>query len=372
MTVSQLHRRRATDVVLSEEHENLPLRSTILTRLGAFAFLCAVVVGLLFAGRQVYWAITDSFVAPMILSPDSDVVLAHKQKVLELEVQRTTAQAILEGVEVDTAAAEVAERQLMDLQELTSDSMRFTHEVNWRQATAGSADLETLRAQQTLLEEIQQRQLAMTERARESFGASLITQGEYEKELQALRQAELNLLENRRAMARAQAAVGQVRLSRSSVGERGNPVMPELAMRQTQIAQMQLELIRIQSEKRAKQAEKKQLKEKIAKIEELETQLRSRPIFRAMEKSLHAAFVPYTQIEGVVEKAPVYQCVWGIFRCRKVGTVNEIIPGEVAMADPWGNPARGQFILLELRDAKAATSKVLRIRSSGVKVGISE
>lgn len=361
MSISPMPRRRATDVSLPFEDAPLP-KSSILTRISAFLFLCTVVLGVVFVGRHVYWAVTDSFVAPLILSPDNDVVLAHKQKVVELEVQRSIAQAALEGVEVDSAAAGAAAQQLIDLQALTTDSMRFTHQLNWSQASAGSADLATLQAQQSLLEEIKQRQQAMTDRAKESFRAALITQGEYEKEVQALRQSELNLLENRRAMARAQAMVGQVRLGGKASGERGNPVMPELAMRQTQIAQMQLELIRIQSEQRAKMAEKKSLQEKIAKLDELESQLRSRPLFRAMEKSLHAAFVPYTQIEDVVEKAHVYQCVWGIFRCRKVGTVSEIIPGEVSMADPWGNPARGQFILLDLEDAKAATAKVLRIR----------
>jgi hypothetical protein len=49
--------------------------------------------------------------------------------------------------------------------------------------------------------------------------------------------------------------------------------------------------------------------------------------------------------------------------CRPVGTVSEVVPGEVILPDPWGNQTRGQYAVLNLQDRDAARAKTLRVRS---------
>jgi hypothetical protein len=51
-----------------------------------------------------------------------------------------------------------------------------------------------------------------------------------------------------------------------------------------------------------------------------------------------------------------------IFACRVVGTVTEVVSGEVITQDPWGELARGQYVILEMRDRSALFDRVLRIR----------
>ena len=53
----------------------------------------------------------------------------------------------------------------------------------------------------------------------------------------------------------------------------------------------------------------------------------------------------------------------GIFLCKPVGRVGEIVSGEVILPDPWGNQARGQYAVLDLLDHDAARAKTLRVRS---------
>ena len=78
------------------------------------------------------------------------------------------------------------------------------------------------------------------------------------------------------------------------------------------------------------------------------------------------AFVPYSQIAGVVPGAPVYTCrLWGMLGCTRVGTVAEVLAGEVVAQDPWGQAARGEYALLDLTDRSAAQAKSLRVRGSG-------
>jgi hypothetical protein len=77
------------------------------------------------------------------------------------------------------------------------------------------------------------------------------------------------------------------------------------------------------------------------------------------------AFVPYTQLDGVAPGAQVLECTLAFFACRTVGAVLEVVPGEVMLSDPWGNPARGQYAVLDLHDHASARSKSLRVRSAG-------
>ena len=56
----------------------------------------------------------------------------------------------------------------------------------------------------------------------------------------------------------------------------------------------------------------------------------------------------------------------GAFSCSHVGTVREMVPGEVVLPDPWGNQARGQYAILDLSDKSAMQNKLLRVRGGQV------
>jgi len=92
-------------------------------------------------------------------------------------------------------------------------------------------------------------------------------------------------------------------------------------------------------------------------------QLEIQPMFRAMRAATEIAFVPYEQLPGVRAGAHVLACRWRVFGCREVGRVTEVLPGEVAMQDPAGVLARGQYVVLVLDDRDASYARVLRVRS---------
>lgn len=139
--------------------------------------------------------------------------------------------------------------------------------------------------------------------------------------------------------------------------------MPQILLARELSARVEIELVQIAARGRAKRAEKKALSATLEKISALETQLKSRPLFRAVEKNLDAAFVPYSQIENVSKGAKVYQCVLGLFACKPVGFVAELVPGEVVLPDPWGKPARGQYAVLDLFEHESARAMILRVRN---------
>jgi hypothetical protein len=124
-----------------------------------------------------------------------------------------------------------------------------------------------------------------------------------------------------------------------------------------------LEIVRLDSERRAKSAERDALAERIAQIDEMVEQIEERPLFQAMDKDLELAFVPYTQLQGMTAGAEVYDCLWGVVFCRSVGSVAARVPGEVVQPDPWGSSTRGEYVVLDLKDHGAAHAKTLRIRA---------
>ncbi len=338
-------------------------RPPVRTRLFAFAALTSFLSLLGYVGQQGYRAATDSFIAPIILSPDNDMVLANKLKLSELHVERAKTSAQIQALDADVAAAGQATARLKSLHALTRDALAWTSALNARQAYAGAAELKILDQQRRTLSELLSQQQTFTQQARLNMDAGLISKMDLAKEEQATGRWQVALIETERTQLQAQILVQQAALARKAL-DRTGPAMPEQLAQGEQMVRIELELMKLEAEQRSKSTEKKVLEEKLALIVELDGQLKARPIFRALDKSMDVAFVPYTQLEGLHQGAGVYDCVWGIFHCKPVGTVAELVPGEVILPDPWGNQSRGQYAVLELQERDSAKSKTLRVRGA--------
>jgi len=309
--------------VQADSTETWETSSSLRTRLLSLVTLLALVSAVSFVGHEAYRAFTDSFVAPIILSPDNELVLQNKLKAGELYAERAKAFVQRGALAEEIAAGERAVARLRALAPLAAGSV------------AATLDQERL-----VLEEMASQQEKFAEEAAANLAAGLVTQVDLAKELYTLAQIRVVQLENGRTRAETELS------------------------REERLTRIELELTRLETELHSKQAEHGLLGEKLAMIDELETQLRARPIFQAMGRSLEVAFIPYTQIEGVAEGNAVYECLWGLLFCEPVGRVAEFVPGEVILTDPWGNPARGQYAVLDLSDHDAARSRSLRVRPS--------
>lgn len=339
-----------------------PAKSGIGSRLFGFTALAALFGALALGGHEVYRASTDAFIAPIILSPDNDIVVASKLKASELTVERAKTAAQIEAVDLELEAGEKGIARLRALVITADQALAFTSAVNARQVAAGSTELRLLAEQRTFLKEMFERQQKLAATARANAEAGLVSKTDVAREVQTESQLSLALVENQRARHSTQLALSQAVLVQRSLAGNGGP-LPEMTVREDQLVRVELELLRLDAEQRTKRTERKVLVEKLAKIDEMAAQLKSRPVFRAAEKSMDVAFVPYTQIGGFREGATVYDCVWGLVSCKPVGSVSEMVPGEVVLPDPWGNQARGQFVVLTLNEHEAAKSKTLRVRT---------
>lgn len=336
-------------------------KPTTRARLFSFTALSLIATAIGWAGMQAYRAATDSFVAPLILSPDSDAVLATKLHASQLEAERVKTASEIERIDADISAGVDAISRLRALTAAQRDPREWFARVQRNAESAGTSELAALSQQRAHLQQMIGEQEVLVREAKANAAAHIIPRSDFTREVLALSQLKLALFDTERARVRGELEVTQGRLTRSALDGRG-PTMPELVAREEQMARIELELMKLEAEQRTKRSERTTLAEKVTRIEELEAQLRARPIYRAAQGRVEASFVPYTQMKGVERGAVVYDCVWGLFRCKAVGTVAELVPGEVVLPDPWGSQARGQYAILDLRDHDAARAKILRVR----------
>jgi hypothetical protein len=323
-------------------------------------------LGVCYGAYSVYTAARDAFVVPTILSPTSEAVVATKLRLGELKVDRVRAVGELEGVEADLAGADQALARLLDLKRTAGEARHWTSRVTSQRARQNAAELTALSDQKQVLANMFSAQQRQTARAQKDFEAGLISRAEFARQEQQLNEMRLAMLDNGRATARGESALEETSLAQQALANTAAPQMPELVTRQEQLIRVDLEIVRLDAERRARTAERDALAERIAQIDEMVEQIEERALFRAMDKDLELAFVPYTQLPGMKPGAEVYECLWGLVLCRPVGTVAERVPGEVVQPDPWGSSTRGEYVVLDLKDHSAAHAKTLRIRSWAV------
>lgn len=338
-------------------------RAAFSTRLGALATLGALAFGVLYGAYSVYTAARDAFVVPTIMSPSSEAVVATKLRLGELRVERVRAVGELEGVEADLAGADQGLARLLDLKRTTGEGRHWATHVTSQKVRENAAEMSALSSQKQVLTNMFASQQRLTARAQKDFEAGLISRSEYAHQEQALNEMRLQMLDNGRATVRGESAQDETNFAQLALTRTDAPPTPELVNRQEQLIRVDLEIVRLDSERRAKAAVRDALAERIAQIDEMVEQIEERPLFQAMDKDLELAFVPYTQLPGMVAGAEVYECVWGVLFCSSVGTVAARVPGEVAQPDSWGSSTRGEYVVLDLKDHDAAHSKTLRIRS---------
>jgi hypothetical protein len=291
------------------------------------------------------------------------VVVATRLRLGELQVDRMRAVAEMESVDADLAGAEQALARLEELKRTSTDALHWTSTITSQKAHESASELAALSSQRQVLTEMLTTQEQLTQKAVKDVEAGIISRADFSRQQQALSQVQLALIDNNRATYRGQSALEESHLAQRALSRRSAPQTPELVSRQEQMIRVDLEMVRIQAETRSKRAQREALVERVAQIDEMVQQIEERPLYRAADSALELAFVPYTQLEGVTPGAEVLSCVWGLVWCRSVGSVSELVPGEVVQADPWGSSTRGEYVVLALRDHDAARAKTLRVRS---------
>jgi hypothetical protein len=347
-----------------QSNEPAAKKSRLGTRIASLVALGGVLCGIGYVGNTGYHVARDGFVAPIILSPDSDMVIQSKLSMSQLMAERIRITTKRDEIDAELQAADAAIEQLKSLQAVATKALDWTSAVTARQARGGARELKALAHQKSLLTGMVSHQRDFVGQVRKDLDAGLVSRSDYAREVQVLNQLTVAAIETDRAQIVSEVNMSQVVMAQQALEGHGakRTWTPEMLMQHDQLVRVQCDLLKLEAEKRAKTAERRQIDAELAKLDELVAQLKQRPVFRATEANTNVAFVPYTQIDAVKDGSDVYECFWGIVSCKRVGRVTELLPGEVIVPDPWGTPARGQYAIMDLDDQQAAHSRTLRVR----------
>lgn len=313
-------------------------------------------------------AFTDSWVAPILLSPDNDNVLQLRLALNYHMAELQRAEAGISSIDEELVAVEAGINRLSELRHSARQTLRWQAGTQGDEQGAVGESIATLNEQRTVIERLLERQQRLTERTRDDLRAGLVDRTEMEAQEQSLDALKVQLIENSRLLGEARFRKAQLdrgeKALRSAFGKEAGAtsLMPEVAAGEEHEARLEVELLKLEAERRNLKNVRRISMDAVEKQSSLLNDLKTRPLYRAMEENTQVAFVPYSQLDGVREGDTVMSCVWGLFYCRPVGRVTQIVSGEVVTPDPWGAIARGQYVLMNLTMPEAIREKILRIR----------
>ncbi len=359
---------RAIEVEDEADAGTLPGIGTRLLSLGA---LLLVVSGFGWLILQIVSVFANAWVAPINLSPDNDHVINLNLQVARQLAEVERAEADVHRFALEMASLDESITRLSQMNSRSNEVFRWEAEIEDSHADTVARSVRALTRQQRVLATERERQAQAVQRARTNLEAGLIGRHDLENEEHALAQIDLAIANNERAMleARMQQQVARLQSDtyRAAVDGSAPPSviggqMPTVAQRQDSAIRLQLEITRMQAERRGLQDMHDTGVRNLTRLREALDQLRERPLYRATQESLDVGFIPYEQLDGVHPGAEVVQCTFWIFACHQVGHVTEVLPGEVVTQDPWGELARGRYAVLHLDDPLAVQERILRVR----------
>jgi hypothetical protein len=354
------------DDVAHEAPERVGLHPRIVSILALAAILGGIAYGL----RGVYFAAMDAWIAPINLSPDNDAVVQVTIRLNEQLLERAKLRADADRIDADVEGITAALARLEGLRAHGGEALRWTARTTKEQAAALASRHGSLDVERSLLRDMIARESALVDTTQKNVEAGLSPRQDHERELQILAQMRLSIAETERELDAAKRQSAEYRRASEALragmpkpgGQGSSGILPELIEREERDARIELEINKLEAERRSLTSQKKVAVESLAKMDEILAQISHRPIYRAVQASTDVAFVPYSQLGGVEAGAEIVTCKWVVFACRTVGRIAEVLPGEVVAQDPWSDVARGQYAILDLTDRDAAKEKVLRAR----------
>ncbi|HEV3419362.1 MAG TPA: hypothetical protein VG075_03580 [Candidatus Acidoferrum sp.] len=323
-----------------------------LYRVFAITVLYLVLGGILaYAFVMGFYAVSNSWAAPIILSAVDEKSLDFRQKLV-------TSQQTIEDLKVDSQKLESSIAEMKkhraallalepQLQAAIARERTHNHAIGPQLAaldTQKQADnVKTL----TVLKQLKE----VESHINKDLAAGLITKGDAATQLSALNQAENAYTDSKIAEVLLTDSV----LQKNTTGTDSLDVLEKQAELRSEAAQLDVAI----------NVADKQLQEESRQIDRLREAIQTAkqsPYYlnAAGGQTLYFAFVPYDNQASAEAGRPVYDCYLNMFACRKVGTVNHVFAGEETAIHPiFKTNVRGFLMQMNLDRPESAKSKTV-------------
>lgn len=325
----------------------------------AIKFLIGIfAIAFCYAFLVAFFVISNSWVAPILLSPSQERVLAFQPQIAALqaslnkqEIELVAARATVSALTTQTAQIDLLLRRIDGAMSTESvqlaatgkaiDSILANKRIDIKDTDISIADA------QHLLKQVE------TE-----LDAKLITSDQASQRRVSL-QAALNAATDAKAQAIALAEQSRQMQAGSSTLRGGSSsltaimsVKQAVDLRALQ-AQSQIQLVTAAATIEA-------LELSIAENKRVLEVAKTSPYFRALRESVPVAFVPYENVHSVQVGMPVYDCYLKVIACRKTGEVTRAYEAEEYARHPlFKTDLKGRMVEIKFDDPTAAESQVL-------------
>jgi len=339
------------------DHKKWSGRLVTAYRLLGFVILSIIVLVLVsYLVTTAFFYLSNSWVVPMALSPTDEKVVSLQSQLSERQTNRDRVAAELEQ----------AERAITVQQEFQAEF-----------AKAIKSDLEGRKAALTRMYEL----AAMASNTRQQIkrANSAYATASQKRMAEEWRAG----LIDRESMLNGKFQVAQITSSNLSLAERQAEYETRAADLDTQTRALEAllagntatdgtlsyDVLKIKQEYEASRLEtqraidtRNMLKGALEREDKLVESLKKSSYVKAMADGAHVAFVPYGNLEHAKKGTPLYGCALTMVFCKRVGTVIDVLPGEVQFKHPnRDKQLRGQMLELKLDNPADATDDVLFI-----------
>jgi len=337
------------------DHKKLSGHVVTAYRLLGFVILSIIVIVLVgYLVTTAFFYMSDTWVVPMAVSPTDEKVVSLQSQLAERQTNRDRTAADLEQAERAIAVQQEFQDQFAKAIKSDLDGRKAALARMYELAAVAASTRAQIKRSNSAYASASQKRMAEEWRAglidRDAMlnGKFQIAQISSSNLSLAERQAEY---ETRAADLDAQTKALESLLAGDAATD-GTLSYDVLKIKQ------EFEASRLETERAI--ANRDMLKSALAREEKLVASLQNASYVKAMADGAHVAFVPYANLDQVKKGSPLYGCALTMIFCKKVGTVIEVLQGEVTFKHPnRDKQLRGQMIELRLEEASSATDEVL-------------
>ena len=298
-----------------------------------------------------FYAVSNSWAAPLILSAVDEKSLDFRQKLVTS--QQTIEDLKVDAEKMESGIAEMTKHRaaLLALEPQLQEAIVRERAHN----RATGPQLATLDSQKQLDNSKTKAVLAQLKEVESNINkdlaAGLITKGDAATQLSALNQAQGAYTDSKIAEVLLTDSI----LQKTTVGTDSLDVLEKQAELRSEMAQLDVAVNVAQRELKEDNRQVDRLREAIATAKQSPYYLNA-----TGGQTLYFAFVPYDNQASAVEGRAIYDCYLNMMACHKVGTVGRLFTGEETAIHPiFKTNLRGFLIQMNLDHPESAKSKTV-------------
>lgn len=318
---------------------------------GILTIIVMVLVG--YIATTLFFYMSDSWIVPMAISPTDDKVVSLQAQLAERQNTRDRLSADLEDSNRAIAMQQAFQGEFAKAIQSDLNGRKAALERMHQLASAAASTRASIRHSNDAFANASSRRMA------EEYKAGLIDRqsmlsGKFQ--LAQISTSNLSLAERQ--------AEYEVRAADLEAQTRS---LEALLANTTSDSPLSYDVLKIKQEYEASRLAtdkaiglRDSIKVALEREDKMLASLKQTGYLRAMADHAQVAFVPYGNLHKVDKESSLYGCKLGMVFCHKVGTVLEVLPGEVQFKHPHRDKMlRGQMVELKLEDGAAATDDVL-------------